>query len=276
MPRSSTKKNPFSEERAEITTTPIKMAPLDSASSPLKSGGHVAKDIDLFKEESYFNEKSSAPMKGSVKKEDKHSKYEIFDVEKTESNNIIAKKPSRKRTTTTEGKKRTKVVVTKELLEEKFDEMEKMLETEMEKYRRNGEKGNKFLKSLNKKMKEYHRLSVRGLTAKVKTKRVVDPNRVNGFSKETAITRELATFLDLDPNDKYSRTFVNKKIFAYIKEKKLNAEADKRRIEPDIRFNRLLEFCKQQAPKVDRDYIAINGLNYFSMQKLLKHCFIKE
>ena len=85
----------------------------------------------------------------------------------------------------------------------------------------------------------------------------------SGFVKPAAISPELAKFLGVAPDTKMARTDVTKMITSYVKEHKLQASDNGRRIMPDSKLKSLLKVS-------DKDEVT-----YFNLQKYMKHHFVK-
>jgi len=86
----------------------------------------------------------------------------------------------------------------------------------------------------------------------------------SGFVKPTAISKDLAKFLDVAEDTKMARTDVTKMITAYVKDNKLQAPNNGRKIIPDKKLMTLLS-CK-----------ASDEVTYFNLQKYMKPHFIKS
>lgn len=85
----------------------------------------------------------------------------------------------------------------------------------------------------------------------------------SGFVKPTAISKDLAKFLGVAEDTKMARTDVTKMITAYVKDNKLQAPNNGRKIIPDKKLMGLLN-CK-----------ASDEVTYFNLQKYMKTHFIK-
>ena len=85
----------------------------------------------------------------------------------------------------------------------------------------------------------------------------------SGFVKPTAISKDLAKFLGVDSDVKMARTDVTKLITAYVKEHKLQAPENGRKILPDKKLMALLG----SDPK--------DEVTYFNLQSYMKSHFIK-
>ena len=86
----------------------------------------------------------------------------------------------------------------------------------------------------------------------------------SGFVKPTSISKDLAKFLGVDESTKMARTDVTKMITAYVKDNKLQAPNNGRKIIPDKKLMALLN-CK-----------ANDDVTYFNLQKYMKPHFIKS
>lgn len=85
----------------------------------------------------------------------------------------------------------------------------------------------------------------------------------SGFVKPTAISKELAKFLDVAEDTKIARTDVTKMITSYVKKHKLQAPSNGRMILPDKKLTNLLN-CKSS-----------DEVTYFNLQKYMKPHFVK-
>lgn len=85
----------------------------------------------------------------------------------------------------------------------------------------------------------------------------------SGFVKPTAISKDLAKFLGVGEDTKMARTDVTKMITAYVKEHKLQAPDNGRKILPDKKLMGLLNSK------------ASDEVTYFNLQKYMKPHFIK-
>ena len=86
----------------------------------------------------------------------------------------------------------------------------------------------------------------------------------SGFVKPTAISKDLAKFLGVAEDTKMARTDVTKRITAYVKDNKLQAPNNGRKIIPDKKLMNLLN-CKTS-----------DEVTYFNLQKYMKPHFIKN
>jgi len=86
----------------------------------------------------------------------------------------------------------------------------------------------------------------------------------SGFVKPTAISKDLAKFLGVAEDTMMARTDVTKMITSYVKDNKLQAPNNGRKIIPDKKLMSLLN-CK-----------ASDEVTYFNLQKYMKPHFIKS
>lgn len=89
-------------------------------------------------------------------------------------------------------------------------------------------------------------------------------NVKSGFVKPVNVSSEMATFLEIDTTDKVSRSYVNKKINEYIKNKNLQVESFKQTFTIDDKLSNIF--------RLDEGTV----LNYFKMQTYLKHHYPKK
>jgi chromatin remodeling complex protein RSC6 len=87
----------------------------------------------------------------------------------------------------------------------------------------------------------------------------------SGFAKPCAISNELCTFLKLEQGTMIGHTEVTKKIHDYIKENKLKDSTNGRQINPNKQLAKLFSSLGEGEL-----------LTYFTLQKHLKHHFIKN
>ena len=91
-------------------------------------------------------------------------------------------------------------------------------------------------------------------------------NGQNGFAKPTRISEKLSTFIGISKNELIPRKDATKKILDYIKQNNLQNPENKRQIIPDEKLKLLLE----------PHFTENDKLEYFNIQKYLKHHFIKS
>ena len=105
-------------------------------------------------------------------------------------------------------------------------------------------------------------------TKKQKKKRNTDPNRTkrepSGFAKPSLISTELCSFLGKPQGTEMARTEVTKYLTQYIKEHKLQDEANRRKILPDAPLKQLLNVGTGDE------------VTYFNLQKYMKVHFPKS
>ena len=118
--------------------------------------------------------------------------------------------------------------------------------------------GGKFLKSLNKTLKQLKTKTVRVMGKKPKKRTNVN----SGFLKQVPISSEMAKFIGCASSDLKSRVEVTKSICSYIKDNNLQNPADKRQIMPDAKLKKLLRVKSSDDP-----------LTYYRVQSKIKHHF---
>lgn len=172
---------------------------------------------------------------------------------------------------TEQGEKKERRTVTKETLHTDFEALLSKINAEVDRLRESKPKakGSKFLKTLNKDIKQLHSDVLR--VTKFKRNGDRKTSSSSGFLKPVNISAELAKFTSWDANKAYSRTQVTKFICNYIKTKKLYDEKDKRNIICDAALKNLLKYDPANPPK-DENGKAV-PLTYFRLQQYLKSHF---
>jgi chromatin remodeling complex protein RSC6 len=172
---------------------------------------------------------------------------------------------------TEQGEKKERRTVTKETLHTDFEALLSKINSEVDRLRESKPKakGSKFLKTLNKDIKQLHSDVLR--VTKFKRNGDRKTSSSSGFLKPVNISSELAKFTSWDANKAYSRTQVTKFICNYIKTKKLYDEKDKRNIICDAALKNLLKYDPANPPK-DESGKAV-PLTYFRLQQYLKSHF---
>ncbi len=169
------------------------------------------------------------------------------------------------------SEKKERRVVSKETLHGDFEALLSKINAEVDRLRETKPKakGSKFLKTLNKDIKQLHNDVLR--VTKFKRNGDRKTSSSSGFLKPVNISSELAKFTSWDANKAYSRTQVTKFICNYIKTKKLYDEKDKRNIICDAALKNLLKYDPANPPK-DEAGKAV-PLTYFRLQQYLKSHF---
>jgi chromatin remodeling complex protein RSC6 len=120
---------------------------------------------------------------------------------------------------------------------------------------------------LKKLHKTVHR-HMKDNSKKHKKRKNLDPNRPkrepSGFAKPALISVELCSFLGKPEGTEMARTEVTKYLTQYIKEHKLQDEANRRKILPDKQLQQLLNVGKGDE------------VTYFNLQKYMKVHFPKS
>ena len=190
----------------------------------------------------------------------------------------VKEKPVKVESETDEkAEKKERRVITKESLSTDFEALTQMINEEVERLReaKPKAKGIKFLKTLNKAVKQLHNDANR--LTKFKKTSTRKANTSSGFLKPVNISPELAKFTGWDVNKTYSRTAVTKYICEYVKKNKLfdqSEDGDKRNILVDESLKTLLQYDPKNPPKDETGKSL--PLTYFRLQQYLKHHFIKS
>lgn len=151
-----------------------------------------------------------------------------------------------------------KMEATRESITAWFDRAISDVEDQVKLLRKNKCQGGKFLKSLNKTLKNLKTKSLRVMGKKPKKRTNVN----SGFLKQVAISKEMAKFIGCDPTELKSRVDVTKHICNYVKEHGLQNPKDKREIIPDTKLKKLLRVQKGDP-----------ALTYYRVQSKLKPHF---
>ncbi len=172
---------------------------------------------------------------------------------------------------TSESEKKERRVPTKESLHTDFESLLAKISGEVERLRaaKPKAKGVKFLKTINKDIKQLH--SDVNRVNKFKKNGERKTSTSSGFLKPVNISSELAKFTGWDVSKAYSRTAVTKFICNYIKTKKLYEESDKRNILCDASLKSLLKYDPANPPKDEEG--KPQPLTYFRLQQYLKSHF---
>ena len=157
----------------------------------------------------------------------------------------------------------------KETILATFDEIILMIESEINNLRenQNKNKGIKFLRSLNKKLKILKNHSSRVIKQKNPSTRK-NSNNNSGFLKPVQISNDMAKFTGWNPNELKSRVDVTKYLCKYIRDNELQDPKDKRNIIMDSKLSKLLNY---DAKKNDG-----KPLTYYRIQTCIKPHFIKS
>ena len=119
------------------------------------------------------------------------------------------------------------------------------------------------LRKLQKNMTKY----IRDANKRTKRPKNVEgrPKRApSGFAKPALISKELCSFLGVETGTEMARTEVTKHLTTYIKEHNLQDQANKRKILPDSKLQKLLNVTPSDE------------VTYFNLQKFMKVHFPKS
>jgi chromatin remodeling complex protein RSC6 len=132
----------------------------------------------------------------------------------------------------------------------------------------------KVFKSYNKECKEIKKASKKN---KKKLYNGEKPKRPpSGFAKPTETSNVLCDFLDVEHGTLMARTEVTKRVTRYIKEAKLQVEANRRRFVPDKKLGSILGELDSKSKGKDGKTDQEKGYTYFNLQKYLSPQFIKN
>ncbi len=173
-------------------------------------------------------------------------------------------------TPTTATPTRKRRVVDRDSVYADFDALVQSVEAEIENLRSasNGKvSGVKFLRSLNKSLKQLKKDTTRAMKQKRR-----NPNRAkntsSGFMKPVGISGEMCKFTGWDASELKSRVDVTKYICGYIRDNDLQNPDDRRQIVPDKKLTALL--------KLDKKSLKEEPLTYYSLQKKIQPHFVKS
>ena len=127
----------------------------------------------------------------------------------------------------------------------------------------------KFLRSINKRLAVLQNDSAKMMKLKRESNR---DNSKSGLMKPVGISNELFTFLkgagfEVEKTGQYARVEITRKIHAYVKDKNLRQEKDKRVILPDAKLAKLLNYDANTAKE---------EMTYFRLPQYLKVHFVSE
>lgn len=139
-----------------------------------------------------------------------------------------------------------------------------MIDEEISKLKKASQPGVKFLKGLNKSLKNFKVGFNRFMKKKPKTTRLVNTNA--GFSKPVKVSEQMASFIGLpSATELVSRVFVTKFLCQYIKSNDLQNPTDKRQILADQKLSTLLNYY----PSAETE-----PLTYYRMQTYMRPHFL--
>lgn len=139
-----------------------------------------------------------------------------------------------------------------------------MIDEEISKLKKASQPGVKFLKGLNKSLKNFKVGFNRFMKKKPKTTRLVNTNA--GFSKPVKVSEQMASFIGLpSATELVSRVFVTKFLCQYIKSNDLQNPTDKRQILADQKLSTLLNYHPSSETE---------PLTYYRMQTYMRPHFL--
>ena len=225
--------------------------------------------------------KSSSKSKSSKSKDKSRSKSSKSSKSKSSRKEKVSKTPVEEvveevveETTPTTAAAAPKVtkkrrVVDRESVFNSFDALQKQVEDEIDAVRSASDKsrvsGVRFLRSLNKSLKQLKKDTARAMKQKRK-----NPNRAkntsSGFMKPVGISGEMCKFTGWGTDELKSRVDVTKYICGYIRDNNLQNPDDRRQIVPDKKLQALL--------KLDKKSLKEEPLTYYSLQKKIQPHFV--
>jgi chromatin remodeling complex protein RSC6 len=158
-------------------------------------------------------------------------------------------------------KKRNK----KQKLHDQIIEEAEKLTFSMEKDLESGKYDKATEKLVRKYLKEAAKIETKAKKLQKKPATTEPKTVQSGFSKPQLITDEMADFAGWERGCEKSRNDINRALCAYIKENGLQAESNKRLIQPDENLAELLQY----------DEADFGPLDFARMQKLLGHLIVK-
>ena len=139
-----------------------------------------------------------------------------------------------------------------------------MIDEEISKLKKSNIGGIKFLKGLNKNLKNFKVGFNRYMKKKPKSTRQVNTNA--GFSKPVRVSEQMAAFIGLpSAAELVSRVFVTKFLCQYIKSNDLQNPTDKRQIVADSKLSALLNYHPTSETE---------PLTYYRMQTYMRPHFL--
>ncbi len=167
-----------------------------------------------------------------------------------------------------DGVEKKRVVITKDIVIKSFEDLIAQVEAEITSLREGDtkSKGVKFLRTVNKKIKQLKLHASKVMKQKKGSSNRKNTNNNSGFLKPVKISKEMAKFTGWNADEPQSRVDVTKFICNYIKENNLQNPVDKRQILADSKLAKLLRYDskKEELP-----------LTYYRIQTHLKPHFIK-
>lgn len=172
--------------------------------------------------------------------------------------------------------KKPRRVVTSETVVAGFNDLKTLIEKHIEELRqtaaqatgtKSGSTGIKFLRTVNSRVKQLLKDSVKVMDASKKRPRRAT-NAEGGFLKPQHVTPQMAGFANWALDAMKSRVDVTNAICGYVREKNLQDPTCKKHILPDEKLKGLLEYDPSVAGNAP--------LTYFYLQKLIGKLLIKS
>lgn len=102
---------------------------------------------------------------------------------------------------------------------------------------------------------------------KIRNKAVTDrPKSNSGFNKPVKVSKDLASFIKVKPDDEVTRVLITQKLCAYVKDHNLQNPQDRREILPDTELKKLFKIDETNPD---------DKLTYYSIQRKIQSHIIK-
>lgn len=232
-----------------------------------KTSQKESKTVEIISQNENTNDKKILKKKGekSSKKKEVPVEQETVPIKEEVEEELVEEVIEEVADETPGTKKR--IIINKESIMNSFDEIISSIENEISQIRdsSNKNKGIKFLRSLNKKIKTLKTHSFKIIKTRNSSAKKSNNNN-SGFLKPVKISNEMAKFTGWNANELRSRVDVTKFLCNYIKENNLQNPTDKRQIIADNKLCKLLDY----DPKKMKE-----PLTYYRIQSYIKPHFVK-
>lgn len=171
--------------------------------------------------------------------------------------------------------KKPRRVVNVASINSSFDELQKLIDTQINHLRESAANANsktsstgvKFLRTVCSRIKQLKKDATKVMESSKKRSRK-QPTTNGGFLKPHRITPEMASFAGWGVDDLKSRVDVTNSICQYVKDNNLYDQNKRKNILPDEKLRKLLNYDPTEAGK--------EPLTFFYLQKLIGKLQVKE
>lgn len=171
--------------------------------------------------------------------------------------------------------KKPRRVVSSETVSTAFDALQKLIEDHIEELRKaaastnvkSGSTGIKFLRTVNSRVKQLKKDSVKVMEMSKKRPRRQTKSD-GGFLKAHHVTKEFALFAGWPEDAMKSRVDITNAICQYVKAQNLQDPAQRKHILPDEKLRNILQY--------DPTVPGSDALTYFYLQKLIGKLQVKQ